>query len=391
MNLQHKIASRYERMQRAVVVSRWLLARRMLAPGLKSVMPDLQAGEFKSVLKALDDFWMIFEISESDAGGDWGGTRYSIGASWYYGLGPRIKSRIDQIVRSTLQIRKALTFGGVTPWLVRTFQALIQDVAWLEGQIPTDEQGFPHGDFTVIPVKGVSNRTLKTCLQALDRAVEHIRPHFPQVLYGKVYFGTSVGRGYSNVAIYIPALDTISISTRASNTVGDVHAICHELGHRYERRFFKDKGLWREFRRLSTEPTYQDIEFDAPTRKKLADELVYLLEQTRSGAKASSGSDLLGHWLKEVTQRPGGHQVGQMSKQFTWDQDDTVKEKLWSAVALPTEPTVRIQTDQVIKPPLAVTPYGQKSSSENFAEAFALYVMGKPLPDEIAVIMRQIT
>ena len=48
----------------------------------------------------------------------------------------------------------------------------------------------------------------------------------------------------------------------------------------------------------------------------------------------------------------------------------------------------KVTTKNVIRPPLAVTLYAkQKGWTENFAEAFAFYVMNKPLPLELQAIM----
>lgn len=393
-DLLHRVADRHkvERLQRAIVASRWMLARRMLAPGLRAVLPELKVGEYAPVEKALDDLWMIFEISESSSG-DWGGSTFTINAEWFYGLGPRIKTRVKSLVKLIRDTRREITWnknrGPTDDRLIAKFEEVAQEAAWLEGLIPQEDGGFPHGDFTVIPVKGVSAKQLDACLAALDKAVTHIRSKFPQVLYGKVYLGTSVGKGYGNVAVYMPDHDTLALSTRTATTVGDVHAICHELGHRYFYKLWKDKSQRDAFYQLSVNPVYEEIVFDKPTRGKLADEFLSNAEKMRAGGKPRT-SDLLGAWIKELQHRPQIRDAQALGRKFTYDKDDSVREALWEAIAIPSEGTIRTRTDKILRGPLAVTPYGAKAWTENFAEAFAFYVMGKPLPEEIGAIMAKL-
>lgn len=392
-DLSWRVADRFkvERLTRAIVTSRYLFAKKRLAPGLKAVLPELQAGEFKPVLKALDDLWMVFEIHEG-AGAT--GSVFSINAEWWLSLGPRIRDRAKKLIWDIIALRRQLVHlqekgEPVTREEVTLFGRITFEAAWLEGVIPQAD-GMPHGDFTVIPLRGVSQKDVDTCLSALDKAAMFLRAKFPQVLYGKVYLNTSVGKGFRAVALYSSGHDTLALSTRTSSTVGDVHAICHELGHRYFEKFWKNKEQKDDFRRLSTESQYEFLEFDKPTRANLADEFISNAEAMREGARPPV-SDLLGAWITELKKRPEAlREVQTLGKKFTYDKDDSVGEKLWEALALPNEGTIRNRTEKILRPPLAVTPYGAKAWTENFAEAFALYVMGKPLPAEIAALMERL-
>jgi hypothetical protein len=366
------------------------MAKGRLAPGLKAVLPELQAGEFKPVLKALDDLWMVFEIHESP--GEIG-TTYSINAEWYYPLGPRLKTRVKDLIRDIKDLRRQLSWlqekgepAGSTE--LTRFNVIFRGADWLESIIPKGTAEFPHGDFTVIPMKGVSRKDIDSCLAALDKAASFIRSKFPKVLYGKVYLGTSVGKGYSNVAIYVQDHDTVSVSTRASMTVGDVHAICHELGHRFFHKFWKNKEQRDQFWHLSVDSKYETVDFDKATRGKLADEFLTISEKMRMNEKLPV-SALLGTWIDELKRRPEIREVTTLGKKFTWEKDDSVKDKLWEALAIPTGPSViQVRTNKVVQEPLAVSEYAKRTNwTENFAEAFAFYVMGKPLPPEISAIM----
>lgn len=392
-DLSHKIADRFkhDHLRAAIVASRYLLAKGKLAPGLKAVEGELQAGNFAPVLKNLDDLWMVFEIHESP--GEIG-TVYSINAEWYYPLGPRLKARVKELIMAIKDLRRSLVWlqekgGSVKQVDLTLFSVILRGAAWLEGVIPKAEEGFPHGGFTVMPMKGVSPKDIDDCLAALDKAAGYIRPKFPQVLTGKVYLGTSVGRGYGNVALYVQDHDTISLSTRASATVGDVHALCHELGHRFFHKFWKDKGQRDEFWHLSVDQVYETVEFDKALRVKMADEFISNAILMRDGGRPPT-SDLLGTWIDELKRRPEIREVAALGKKFTWDKDDLVKEKLHDALALPGEGTIQVRTNKVVREPLAVTSYGATNWKENFAEAFAFFVMGKPLPAEIGELFSKL-
>jgi hypothetical protein len=82
--------------------------------------------------------------------------------------------------------------------------------------------------------------------------------------------------------------------------------------------------------------------------------------------------------------------VASLGKKFTWEKDDSVKDKLHDALALPGEGTIKVRTSKILREPLAVTSYGAKDWKENFAEAFAFFVMGKPLPAEIGELFAKL-
>lgn len=390
-DLSRKVADRYrhDQLRKAIVVSRWLLAKGRLAPGLKAVQDELRAGEIAPAIKALDNLWMVFEIHESP--GEIG-TVYSINAEWYYPLGPRYKARIKNLILQVKDLRRSLTWDmgkqkPPDPSSLKQFEEITREAAWLESILPKVEGGFPHGDFTIIPMKGVSSKNIDDCLGALDKAAGFLRSKFPQVLYGKVYLGTSVGRGYGSVAQYVADHDTVSLSIRTSTTVGDVHAICHELGHRFFHKFWKSKEQKDAFWHLSMDSQYETVDFDKATREKMADEFISNSEKMREGGRPPT-SNLLGTWITELKRRPEIREVIALGKRFTWEKDDSVREALWSALALSSvSDVITVQTDKKVRGPLAVTPYGGKDWKENFAEAFAFYVMGKPLPPEISSIL----
>ena len=346
-------------------------------------LEDLQRGNIEPVKKALHDFWAQLDVEEEPAEI---GTHVVIRGDWYYALGPRHESRFRDLLHLYRDITRSLpryeTQGPPDAAFLRKFEELVKEAAWVETVIRKDpEDEFQHGDFTIVPMPGVSRPKQMSCLAALDAAADLIRPKFPQVLYGKVFLSKAVSGG---VATYTP--DTIHLGLRASGTVGDVHALCHEFGHRYEHRFWTDKALKDAFWHLSTEPVYEETLYDRATRAKVADELMGIADSMRVKKTPPKGSELAMRWAGYLNEHHV-RDVRPVMQRYVFDHDDSARDALWSAWARPTEGDIRVRTDKVVREPIHVTPYGKKSWKENFCEAFSLYVQGKALPPEVAEIL----
>ena len=372
-----------------LVAIRWLIARKSLAPALQAAGEELLRGDYRIALQAVADFWSQLGIREEPAEI---GYRKIIETEWFYALGPRDKERFRKIVRQTDELLKRLAISSRGPGdssqaqrLHDMIGELAKEAAWLEKIIQKASSDFQHGDFRIVPMHGVPKTALDECLGALDEAARHVRKKFPQLLYGKVYISKSVG--HTQVANYVQGQDTIQLSVRASTTVGSVHAICHELGHRYYHVFFHDKALRDEFWRLSTQPEYEVVKFDVPTRLKLADEFLSIVREQREQGRRAAPSDLLSQWLTKRMEEDVSTLRGLVQSALT---DPTLDDKLHDAVAWKGGPkVVEVRTGKVLREPLAVTEYGKKSWQENFAEGFAHYVMSKALPPEITSIFER--
>ena len=140
--------------------------------------------------------------------------------------------------------------------------------------------------------------------------------------------------------------------------------------------------------RLSTESVYETVDFDKPTRAKLADEWVANAKLMQAGAKGNKQSNLLTLWIDE-RMRTDLAPLRAAARRLVYDKDNSVEKEVWDLIAFPSGPSVvTVRTEKVLRGPIAITPYGgQKGWRENFAEAFAFYVMGRDLPAEIAAIM----
>jgi len=369
------------------VASRYILSKRNLGKLLNDCLVSLKEGNVEPAIQALDSFWVFLDIKELPAEI---GSHLLLNAEWLYALGPRDRKHVSEIVREVKDLRRSLysyrNQGSIPEKLIKRFEALTSSASWLDSKVHSEEDEFSHGDFTIIPMPGVPRIKLQGCLEALDKASEIIRHKFPKLLYGKVYIAKSVAAGVAN---YIPEQDTIALSLRAAKTRGDVLSLCHEFGHRYEQKFWKDKDQKNDFWELSNKPIYETVVFDKGTRSKLADEFIETAEAQIKGKKLPT-SDLLNQYLKYLIHK-NGPKLRDLSQDFLKDPNEANRKPLWIGVALPTEKDVIIQTDKIIRDPIAVTPYGKKNWKENFAEAFAHYMLGMPLPQEVASIMEKLT
>jgi hypothetical protein len=235
-------------------------------------------------------------------------------------------------------------------------------------------------------MKGVSKKALEESLAALDEAAKLIRRKFPQVLYGRVFVSKSLGK---HAASYVHSTDSIQLSLRARKTLGDIDALCHEFGHRYEHKFFKNRVLRSRFWELSTTPKFENLEFDKTLRAHLADEFIAMADRMREGRPVQN-SEILMQWTVYFTSGPSSvlANLQGLTRKYVSDKVDSARQDLWDAVALPEESGIlTVNTKKVIQEPLAVTSYGATKPTENFAEAFSHYVMGKPLHPEFAAIL----
>ena len=353
---------------------------------------DAQKGNLENVQKTLDDFQTTLGI-EFSSSGDFGRTIH-FRAEWMNALSSQKANRIRGTVFTCLEnaqraISRVIRFAPENErditLVVRYLEQLIVEATWIEKAVKLvpDDTTFQHGDFTIVTMPGVPKAKQLECLEALDAAASLVRTKFPQVLYGKVYLSKSVPSGVAN---YTPSKDILALSLRAEKTVGTVHAICHELGHRYSHRFWKDSQQKVRFGELSMMPKYKEISFDRATRAKLADELLEMAGGVREG-KSPKISDLASHWVQYLNITSAFSKIQGLMRQYTQNKDDSKRKELWDAFAFPSAPTINVSTMEVERGPLHVTPYGAKNGEENFAEAFAMYCMNKPLPSELSEII----
>jgi hypothetical protein len=220
-----------------------------------------------------------------------------------------------------------------------------KEVAWMESIQGEGESAFAHGDFEISPMPGVSKKQLEDALAALDKAATATRSKFPKVLYGKVAIAKSLKGG---VATYVYEGDFVNLSVRAKATVGDVYALCHEFGHRFHQKFWRDTAQKNAFMKLSNEPLYETLSFDQKLRDNLAEEFLGILHDRMAGRPTKPQSELLGTWLTHLMQK----QLGPMreASQQAQQGDTKAEERLRGLIAGSGGP-VEIPTQKVLRSP----------------------------------------
>jgi hypothetical protein len=239
------------------------------------------------------------------------------------------------------------------------------------------EREIQHGPFLVIPVPGITKKQLDTSLSALDSAAAKIRLKFPKVLYGRVFLATSLSR--KTAAHYVHTDDTVHLSVNARKRFDDIYTLIHELGHRFDYKFLESQ-LRNKFWGLSTKREHEVIHFDAKLRDQVADEVVDLAKTRALGHPLPKMSPELETWLRSVD---GPLNIKRDMADYLAGKIDESKLHATAKGSKDAD----VMTDKVIREPLAVTPYGATNVRENFAEAFAHYVLGMDLAPEFVEIL----
>jgi hypothetical protein len=240
-------------------------------------------------------------------------------------------------------------------------------------------------------MQGVTRKQSAEALEALDKATEAVRAHFPKLLYGDIYISKTLpGSHRGTVAQYVPATDVVYLSTKARGTVGDVRALCHEFGHRYQHRFWDDRSQWEAFRDLSLEHRLPVFEtFDRKRRERVADEILDVVHARRESRADPPSSPEKNLWIKHLFKTRRQDELWQLT-QNALAGGPAEERALRQALAEPPSGDVRIEVGVEATKPILVTPYGGTNPSENFCEAFSFYVLGMPLPEPIQVIMKDL-
>lgn len=308
--------------------------------------------------------------------------------AWVAALSTQRKNTWRALVRSSRILLDEL--GSLGPGasevfrhsVVRALRDLAKPLRALEimSDVADQESSFKHGPFRVFTVPGVSRKEVEAALEALDEAAAKIHPRFPQVLYGDVYLATSLARSgpYNPSASYSPSSDAVHLSVRARRRFDDVYTIVHELGHRFGYKFAEGTPAYREFVALSTRKEWQKVLFDDAVRAQVAGELVAAAVDRKQGRPMKPLSEDAVLWAKqphvEVKARIADFLAGKIDQARLHD-------------LLKGQRDQEVETGKLLHGPLAVTPYGATKVVENFAEAFAHYVLGMEMPPELRSVL----
>jgi hypothetical protein len=252
----------------------------------------------------------------------------------------------------------------------------------IASQAEDEERNIKHGPFTVVRMPGITQADVNGSLEALDAAADKIRSKFPQVLYGTVYLSTHLSS--KTAAHYVYDDDTVHLSVNARKRFSDMQTLIHEFGHRFDHKFLHNKELRTLFWDLSTKTVMETVRYDEKLRRAVANEVIQIALARKNGTVMPVMSKDLERWVRS----PWG--VGPYIKtviaNFLSGKFDEAKVRSEVMGSQDRD----IETGVVLHKPLHVTEYGGTKPSENFAEAFAFYVLGLPMPPELAEIMSQL-
>lgn len=211
----------------------------------------------------------------------------------------------------------------------------------------------PVGSFKLINTGGFPDKIMLGVKEALEKAEHLLRAKgLGRVCYGEVYVTRTIKS--SALAFYVFNQDALFVRANFRKAADLVYNILHELAHRLDYKFLKDKKAEKNkfYRDLNTKARFfkPDVEFPAlgdPIKIKNKDYIV----------------DRIG-WRQIYIRPPDA--VGPSSTYITLDQYSKLK--------------AREKGEAPFGDEGFVTEYASKSPEENFAETVTHYCLGKLSP-----------
>jgi len=217
------------------------------------------------------------------------------------------------------------------------------------------------GPFTVVNTGGFSEKQMASVVEVVKKAVSFLqRAGFNEVCYGEIQVTNTLHKG-TVWAFYMPSKDEMFVRANLKPTIDIVHNVIHELGHRYEEKFLKTDGvssflkrgpLWDLYHAMETQEVQakpKDVKIPDPGTELENKGKTFVVTKTLP----EYGKGLIVHLM--------------------------MKETAGITAKVPLESFWALKGDPVKKDPSLgfVTNYAKKSPSENFAEMFAFFCMGK--------------
>ena len=242
----------------------------------------------------------------------------------------------------------------------------------------TEIHSLQAGPFTVVNTGGFSEEVMNEVVSAVEKANSAIQSKgLSQVCYGDVLVSNTLYKGNSTLAFYMYGKDELFVRAnlkKLKDRVDTVQTIIHELGHRFENKFLKDKNKMNAmYRKLSNQESQeeQDLLKDESLRPVPGDELKQLKN---------------GEMISYVVTKVGYDKVHLQMKD---EPRVTAKISLLGWISLPSSLKTGASADAGAKIPthsVFVTNYAKTNPSECFAEMFAFYCLGKLPADQVAMM-----
>ncbi|MCH8517579.1 MAG: hypothetical protein LAT68_14750, partial [Cyclobacteriaceae bacterium] len=229
-----RVASRY--MTRSAAGTEEDIQRHL--PGLESAYEDMSVAIPKLEQGDL--------VARYDSSSLWGkiirhGFKVAEGIISTKTIPPRHKKGMEMAYRLVANTRREPK--DIVKWWDKNWKRflLLIDGAktWPVKELGTDDL-FSLGPFTVHNVVGASGGELESLKKGILQAVTAIQrtpvPGLRKVLYGDIHVVPRITKAH-HAAWYYPSDDSLYVRRSKSTGLDEVHAIIHELGHRYWARF----------------------------------------------------------------------------------------------------------------------------------------------------------
>ena len=141
---------------------------------------------------------------------------------------------------------------------------------WPSKQVGGDEL-FVLGPFKIHNTVGAKGAELESLKKGLERVVKAVKsnpiPGFSRVLYGDVHVVANLSEGH-DAAWYYWNDDSVYLRRAKATGIDEVHALIHELGHRYWHKFASEdqKKAWAR-RHMEASNQKVEVEFLKPGDK----------------------------------------------------------------------------------------------------------------------------
>ena len=239
------------------------------------------------------------------------------------------------------------------------------------------------GPFTLINTGGFDADLVEAKRKLVEECTERMRHiGLGKVCYGNVLITNRISSQESMQAFYLIASDEMFIRADAKVTMDGVHAVCHELAHRYHNKFVPGGESNRDIKAIYMRLKNQDSDIPFP---KIGEEVKYegktlrvedydfRRKTIRLRAPEEEVCLACGH-PAEGHQPDAEHKVPIIKKRIY-----TMPLQMFNQLAgKPHEST---------NPLSFVTPYAEKGGpAENFAEMVAFYAMGKLPPEQVELL-----
>lgn len=250
--------------------------------------------------------------------------------------------------------------------LADTLKSLSRVAERIEGYAKL-EKSFSHGPWQIVNKYGFSVPEYAKPLEVLDKASALISARgFGNALYGQVFLDSVVSRP-GVAGEYFKADDTISLTVDAKRRHADVFTMVHEIGHR----------RWHKHLSAPQRDQYEDLYsaggLTVGQRQDLFQALVKGEFRPVAAKRFLRERDLpIAEYFKEIGASPKDYWRA-YSEGGAWVERQIVR---------PNHRYVRLKSFKVE----TVSSYADTNVSEDFAETFATYVFGMPMP---ASVMRR--